>query len=450
MTMRKLVLLVVVFPLGLLLLGTGCKPKRTSPEQEARKLKACRVSRDCVEGNICVKAKAGKKGVCVYPCKGPGGCFDDFRCTGNYVRTISGSKIGRSYPYCQRAVLPVGGKCDGIGRGCKKEGACFQDTCVKICTKTGTCSAQQKCTPIFVTKSPSTLPWMRKAAYKGCVAATIPHKGKCNAGKVPMCRPGHECLGGTCARVCKKDGECPTGKKCHPFVAKVRKRLYQTKLETLFHACQPATRQPETKCNKNQWPLCKRGYQCLREKCAKLCKTTKDCGTTGKCLRITKTYGILKNKKKTLYKACVPATIPEGGKCGKGVWEKCLQKHRCQKGKCVRRCRKHEECAEGKACSGKGFWKPKSNKAMLANVTMAKGDFYFCQTGHRRFAPRATYNKCKSNRQCLPEHSCFRRKCRPHCEKNENCPKQLSTTPTCKKLRSRDGKKTWSACYGLR
>ncbi|MFH2009247.1 MAG: hypothetical protein ABI333_21840 [bacterium] len=447
--MRNLTALGVAVPLTLCLLGSGCGKKWKSAKKEARELKSCRGSGDCVPGNICVRDKTGKKGVCVHPCKGPKGCFEGFRCTGNFFRTISGSKIGKSKPYCQKAVLAVGEKCDGIGRGCKEGAACFQDTCVKICTKTGTCAAQQKCVPIFVRKNPYILPWMRKAAYKGCVTATIPHNGKCDADKVPFCQPGNECLGGRCARVCNKDDTCPAGKKCHPFVAEVRKPLYKTALETLFHACQPATREDGAECKKNAWPLCKRGLRCTHGKCAKLCETTKDCGTTAKCSKITQTYGILKNKKKTLYKACVPATIAEGGKCGKGIWEQCLQKHRCHKQRCVRQCRKHEDCAQEKACSGRGFFEKNLTKASLAKITGAKGDFYFCQTGHRRFVPRATYNKCKSNRQCLPEHTCFRGKCRPHCATAENCPKRLSVKVPCKEVRGRSGNKKWNVCLGL-
>jgi hypothetical protein len=446
-TSWKLVHLALVLPLGLALAGSGCSK---DPAEEARELKSCRGSGNCVEGNICVKPEGGKSGVCVKPCKGPGTCFEGFRCTGNYVETLAGHKVGfKSHPFCQKPAVPVGDKCEEVGRGCQEGAGCFQGTCVKICSKDGKCEAKQRCEPIVVKEDRRALPWMVKAAYKGCVPATIPHGGKCDPAKVPMCEPGNECIGGKCAGVCAKNDECPEGKKCHPYVARVRKPLYKTALETLFHACQPASLEDGAACKKNQWPLCKRGHRCYYEKCAKLCETTADCGTTGKCVRVTQSYGILKDKKKTLYKACVPAIIPEGDKCGKGISDRCLQKHRCLKEKCVRTCQKHEECTEGRACSGEGWYKNHDHKARMAAVTGDKANYHFCQPGDRTFVPRATYNRCKSDRSCLPEHKCHRGRCRPFCKKDVNCPTHLSVKVPCKELQSKTDKKKWKVCLGL-
>ena len=313
----------------------------------------------------------------------------------------------QSHPYCQEAIVPVGGECKKVARGCLKGAACFQGTCVKICREAAQCQAKQRCEPIFLKQSRLALPWMAKAAYKGCVAATIAHGAECDPANVPMCEPGNECVGGQCARVCKRDDECPVEKKCHPFVAKVRKPYYRTAVETLFHACQSASRQEGTQCKANHWPLCQRGLRCYYSKCAKLCKTTKDCGTTGKCRRVTRSYGVLKNKKKMLYKVCAPATISEGGKCGSKVGDVCMQKHRCLEHKCVKRCRQHEDCAEEQECSAKGFYKNYKHKARMAEITGDRGDFHFCRLGERKFAPRATYNKCQNNRNCLRKpHLC--------------------------------------------
>ena len=432
---------VLLFFLGLA--NSGCKK---DPKAEAQKLKSCTHGSQCIKPNQCVKGRKRKKGVCVHPCKGPGTCFPGFRCTGSYVRKgFTGLTLGKARAYCQKSDIPPGGACGKIGHGCQAGYACFKRKCVKICSKTGKCGPKEKCISI-VSKKGINLPWIRKKAlYKGCLEASLPVGARCSRVRMPLCQPGSECWRGRCLKVCKRGGECGPGTKCVPIVGRTRSIIKSYR--TLFNACAPATKPLKARCSTRRWPLCKRGSRCFRGQCARICKGNADCSSTEKCLRITQRYGPLRNKIRTLYRACVSATLEEGRLCGPRMPSMCKQGLRCWKRRCVQRCRTHKECPRGKACHGIGFYNTKATKAMLARAFQTRGDFYFCIRGRRKYTPRATYNACRSGRDCLPMHVCAKGRCRPYCKRNSSCPPYFATRPRCKRVRLRSGKRR-KICYG--
>lgn len=358
--------------LGLLFAFGACgKDAKQKKSKRAVQLEPCTKSGRCSGRLVCVKENKGSRGICVRSCRGDSKCSEGWRCTGRYTKAyLAGLKHVRGKGFCQKADIPVGGKCNRLGHFCEKDQACWNGYCRKKCRGQAQCDAKkEKCARIVKT-NPKHLSFLKKKTlFNVCVPATGPKGAKCNLRNL-RCAPGNECLAGKCRANCKKSADCDKGTRCH---------------------------------------------------------------------RITERVGILKNKVKFLFRACVPATRAEGAACSpKGAWPLCVRDHRCVSGRCARQCTRHEDCSEGKACLGRAF-------IGRRGYTHMKADYNFCKPGSRNFAPRSTYRKCTRGRDCPTKHVCYAGRCRPFCKTKADCLPYMRFAQKCREVRGK-GVKRWKVC----
>ena len=278
--------------------------------------------------------------------------------------------------------------------------------------------------------SKNVYPWRKQAVIRktmllcfvlvGGLVVTGCENAEKQALKVVSCKSSRTCKkpnfclrsrsGKFCVHPCKTDANCPKPMLCSG------RHGGRFGLSDRGGYCRRAAVGPGGSCRAIQ-DGCKKGLGCFRGLCRVQCKANRNCGKGERCVTIS-AKGLVRPGKR-LFRACLKASVKEGGFCGKGG-RLCRRGLRCVSKRCVRLCRSHRGCSPLQKCAGAaykrysvGIGKPSYRYCIRATlrenaVCGGRGRRVTCRRGMLCVNKRCA-RLCRSNADCSGGRRCHGR-----------------------------------------
>jgi hypothetical protein len=189
-----------------------------------------------------------------------------------------------------------------------------------------------------------------RKTYTYCRPAAVDAGGSCKAVK-DGCKAGLNCFNDQCEGPCSADADCPDAERCLSVVVGF---MYDA--EKLFKLCVPANVNEGQICDDGKEQFCARGLTCLKGICRKPCGNDDDCDAPGSCSAFSMVLPAPGKRHNVYY--CEAGTLNEGDAC-EVEWDLPPEKT-CRRGlicdsaqkKCAVLCKAHEDCSDGRTCTG--------------------------------------------------------------------------------------------------